>query len=118
MIFYFRIYDFLFADFFIAETIHDVVIDHAGCLHVGVDDRRPKEFKTAFFEIFRQRLSLGGYNRKVFERPMFISNGRATDKTPNIFRESTEFFLDLEKTLGVVDGGFNLHPIADDAGVL
>ena len=36
---------------FIAEAIYGVVIDHAGGLHVGINNCGPKEFEAARFKV-------------------------------------------------------------------
>jgi hypothetical protein len=43
----------------VAVTAHEVVVDHPGCLHEGIDNRRPHEFKTALDEIFKIAVERG-----------------------------------------------------------
>ena len=33
------------------RAVGQVVVYHAGCLHVGITDRRTEELKTAFFHV-------------------------------------------------------------------
>ncbi len=48
-----------------AETAHDMVIDHPGRLHVRVNDRRADETEAALLQILAQRVGLGAGRRHL-----------------------------------------------------
>ena len=43
----------------IAEAVHQMVVDHADRLHVGVDDRRSDKAEAALLQVLAERVGLG-----------------------------------------------------------
>lgn len=100
------------------ETAHGVVVEHPGRLHMRVADLRPEELKAAFLEVRAQRVRLLRRRGIVGEFSDGVDLWLSADKTPDIFRETSEFRLDLLESLRVVHGRFDLHPVPDDARIL
>jgi hypothetical protein len=97
---------------------HQMIVDHAGGLHEGIDDGRSDELEAAPGEFFRDldrqrrgRWHAGGSLEMVHLRP-------AVDELPQQFRKSRPSFHDLEIRPCAVDGAFDLGAIAHDAGVV
>ena len=45
-------------EFLKSETVYDMIVDHADCLHEGVTDGRPDKFESSFNQIFAQGIGL------------------------------------------------------------
>ena len=52
----------------VAKTIDAMVVHHADCLHLGVDDGRADEFETAFGEVFRSAVRQRRFCRAILWR--------------------------------------------------
>ncbi len=46
-----------------------------------------------------------------------IDNGLTSDELPHIGIKATEFLLNFQECLGILDGSIDLEPVADDARV-
>src|SRR5690606_26985957 len=64
-----------------------------------------------------QRIRFGARRRHLRLLPPAVHDRLAVDEAPNVGIEAAELVLDLEKLSCVRDRGFDLEPIADDAGV-
>src|SRR5262249_54882637 len=49
----------------VTETVHEVVVDHADCLHVGVDDRRADEAEAPALQVLAERVGFRGGRRNL-----------------------------------------------------
>jgi len=101
----------------VAETIDNVVIDHAHGLHVGVDDGRPDEVETPTLEVLAEPRRLLGDSGDLRERRKVILPWLSSDESPLVGGEATQLVLELQEGLGILDGGLDLQPVADNAWV-
>jgi len=94
-----------------------MVIDNAGGLKMGINDRRSYESEASMDQILadliRER-SPGGYLREFFPA---VDDGFVIHETPDISIETVELFLNGKKTSGVIDGSLNLFPIPYDSRI-
>ena len=95
-----------------------MIIHHTGCLHLGVDDRRPDETEASCFEILTDLFRQRGCRRQIPEVAPRILDRHPLDKRPNIAIKRPELLLHSKKCLGVADGRSDLRPVADNRGVL
>src|ERR1700679_3514128 len=79
-----------------AEAGDEMIVDHAGRLHEGIDDRGPDEFKSARGKLFRhldrQRCRGGDACRRL----ELIDLRLAVKEVPQKRRETSAFFHDLQ----------------------
>ncbi len=103
---------------FMAKAGDEMIVDHAGRLHEGIDDGGANEFEPARGKLFRHldRKRGGGGNARG--RLELIDLGFAVDEIPQKLREASTFFHDLQIGLGARDGALDLGAIADDAGIV
>src|SRR5450631_138452 len=101
-----------------AKAGHQMVVDHAGGLHEGIDDGRADKLESARRQFFRyldrqrRRCRHAGGGLEVIDlRP-------AVDEIPQEFREAGAVLHDLEIALGACDRALDLGAVADDAGVV
>src|SRR5450631_2988061 len=101
-----------------AKAGHQMVIDHAGGLHEGIDDGRADKFESA-------RRQFLGYLGRQWRRCRHAGGGLevvdlrpAVDEIPQEFREAGAVFHDLEIALRARDRTLDLGAVADDAGVV
>src|SRR5512136_544184 len=80
-----------------------VVVDHAGRLHVRVDDRRADELESPRLKVLADGVRQGRLGRHLGERPQACEHRLAPDEPPDVAVEGSELLPDLEKTLGVID---------------
>src|SRR5215831_7128971 len=73
-----------------AEAGHEVVIDHAGSLHVRIADRGPHKGKAAFPQVFAHGIRLGSFRRNFFQGTPHILDGLSSDKAPDVLIEAAE----------------------------
>jgi len=94
-----------------------MVIDNAGGLKMGIDDRRSYESEASLDQVFadliRER-SPGGYVREFFPA---VDDRLIVHEAPDISIEAAELFLNGKKTFGVIDRSLNLSPIPYDSGI-
>lgn len=95
-----------------------MVIDHAGRLHVSINDRRANKRKSPPLEILAERV---GYRRgrwnvaDVFPPVLFWV---ATYKLPSVGPKCSELLLNLEERSRVANGRFNFQSVSNDVRVL
>ena len=97
-----------------SETLHEMVIYHACCLHIGVADGWSDESETSRFEVLAHCLGFGCGAGNFFQGAPAILNGVTVDKTPDIVMERAEFVLHFEISTRVVDRRFDFSSISDD----
>src|SRR5438552_807276 len=68
----------------VAEAVHDMIIDHADRLHMGVQDGGAKKLKTPLFEIFGPGDGLIGERRVVLEGPQRVAQWFSSHPLPHI----------------------------------
>ena len=78
----------------------------------------PRNLKPRCFRSLDQATASAREGFVIFDRAHAVDDRLAADPGPHVFGEGAEFVADFEQALGVVDGGFDLGPIADDAGVV
>ena len=94
-----------------------MVIDHAGCLHERVANRRADEFESAAQQVTTHGVGFGSTRRYVSYGPPPILNWIAANKAPDIRVEASEFFFDVEKPFRVLDRSGNFQPVSHDSVV-
>jgi hypothetical protein len=52
----------------VPETVYKMVIDHAGGLHLRIDDRRPDKLESALFQVFANGSSGTSQSIRYFVR--------------------------------------------------
>ena len=72
-----------------------MVIDHAGGLHMGVDNRRSDELEATLFEIFTQGVRLAAGGRIIFQGFKTIDDRLAANEAPDVRVEAAELILNL-----------------------
>jgi len=95
-----------------------VVIDHAGRLHVGINDRGTNKRKSAPLEILAERVGYrcGRWNvADVFPPVLFWVT---TYKLPSVDPKCSELLLNLEERSRVANGRFNFQSVSNDVRVL
>ena len=76
----------------VAEAGGEVVVDHAGGLHVGVDDGGADEVEAAVFEVFAEGVGEGGAGGDFFEGlPGILEGAARLTKAPDVGVEGGEF---------------------------
>src|SRR5712671_4102098 len=98
----------------IPETVEQVVVDHANCLHVAVDHSGSDEAESAPLQIAAERVGLarrGGNLAHGF--PSILSRPTA-DELPAIRVEAAEFFPHRQKHSCVRHRSGNLHAVSND----
>ena len=106
------------ADFPVSKTVRSVVVDHAGGLHVGINDRGPDKTETAPLEVFRNSLRQCCFRGQLFEGLPGILQWFTVHEIPYVFVEGSEFFPDPQKSPSIVDCGIGLEGVADDSGIV
>src|SRR5579864_110921 len=99
------------------EAGRQVIVDHPGRLHESVNDGRPDEAEAALFEVLADRIRERRAAGHLLHAATAALQRLPVDETPQVGIERAEFAPDAEKGAGVVDGGLDLQPVADDAGV-
>ena len=108
---------FLLTELTVAEAGGGVVVDHADGLHESVADGGADEAEAAFFQVFAYGVGyLGGGWEAGMSFPRVL-NGLAVHEGPDVFVEGAEFFLDLQESFCVADGGLDFQAIAYDSGI-
>src|SRR6266700_2236127 len=103
-------------DSLIAKTIRFVIVNQADCLHERVADRRAHELEPAPQEISTQRVRIRGVRP---QRGAALSSKRVpVDESPDIIIKTSEFFLDRQKSPGVLNRSRDLQTVANNAFVL
>src|SRR5208282_536712 len=98
----------------IAETLHRVVVYHAGGLHESVADGGADEVEATFLQILAHRVRFRSPGRNPLPQPPGVHSRFAPDKLPDIAIERAELLLHRQKCFGVLYGGSYLQPVADD----
>src|SRR6267143_3262628 len=107
----------LLAQFRVAETRNQVIVDHARGLHEGVANGRADEAETALLQIFAEDVGFGGLCREAFVGFPGVLFGLTADEAPNVSVKRAEFFLNFQEGAGVADGGVNFKAVANDSSV-
>lgn len=100
-----------------AKAPDDVIVNEAGRLHVGVDDRAANELETTFLQVLAERVGLrrrGWYVGVLFEA---VLDGLAAHKFPDVFAETAKLLLHGKKRFRICYGGVHLEAIAHDAWI-
>ena len=100
------------------ETFYDMIIDHSGCLHVSIHDRRADEFETALNQIFAHRIGYFCLRRNFLERLPFIMDRFSAGKSPYVFIETPEFILNFQECFGIRHCRIYLEFVTNDRWIL
>ena len=91
-----------------------MIVDHAGCLHECVADRRADKFESAPQQIAAHGVGFGGARGYVSQCAPTILDWRAADEAPEISVETSEFLSNGEEILRVLDCGCDFQAIPHD----
>ena len=105
-------------NFPVSKAIDAVVIDHAGRLHVGINDRGTNKRKSPPLEIFAERVRYRRGRGNVADAFPSVLFWAATYKLPSVGPKCSKLLLNLEERSRVADGGFNFHSVSNDGWVL
>src|ERR1700682_2199980 len=85
----------------ISETLDEVIVHHADCLHVRINDGRTNEAESPLFEILakRVRFSRGSWNLPHCLPP--VEFGSSIDEPPAISVKTFQLFLNCKKRTSV-----------------
>src|SRR5476649_55116 len=81
----------------VTKASDQVVVDHAGGLHVGVADGRADELETAIEQVLAHRIGFGRARRHAFHAAPPVLFRFAADEAPDVAIERTELLLYGEK---------------------
>ncbi len=90
----------------VAEAVCCMVIDHAGGLHVGVDDGGADEFETSNFQVFAYFVGKRSSSWELRHFGEFVFDWFVIYEFPNVFIKASKFILYFKKLDGIVDGSF------------
>src|SRR5712692_7970277 len=101
------------------KTAYDVIIHHAGRLHVRIADRRADELETALLQILGQGVGFRrGRPDGLSSQSIGITQRPVAREAPDVPVETAVLLPDLQEAPGVGDGAFDLQTVADDTCVL
>ena len=103
---------------FVAETIDNVVIDHADGLHQGVADGGSDEFESPPAHILAHGEGFRAGGRDLVQSLPVVLNGTVIHELPDIVVETAKFRLGLQETICIGDKGPDLEIVADNSRVL
>jgi len=95
-----------------------MIVDHAGGLHEGVDDGAADEAEAALLHVFGNIVRYFCCCLYVFKFLDLVNYWFATNKTPDVFVETTKLFLHGNECLRVRDCAVHFQTVTNDAGVL
>ena len=101
----------------IAETVDDMVVDHARGLHVRIDDGRTDEAKPAFHETLRDGLGEGvvtGISKRERQR---FQIGTPSTKDHTYSDKLPPFLLNRQEGLRVTHRRADLETVTNDARI-
>src|SRR5215471_2971976 len=104
--------------FLVAIATGDVVVDHAGRLHVRVDDRAADEAEAALLELLAERVGLRRSRRHLLLVRPAILQRLAADEGPQVLGEAAVLRLEIQVRTRVGDGRGDLEPVAHDVRIL
>ena len=78
-----------------AKAGQEVIVDHAGSLHVGVANRRADELEAALLEILAQGVGLGAGGWVVCQIFEAVHDRLAVDEAPDVSIETAKLCLNV-----------------------
>jgi len=100
----------------IFKAAFDVIIHHAGRLHVRIADRGADELEATLLQVLGQGVRLQRRRPHGFSsHPIGVAQGPVAHKAPDVPVEAAKLLLDLQKTPRVGDGPFDFQAVANDA---
>ena len=100
-----------------AETVHYMIINHTGRLHMSVQDGRPDESEASLFHVLAERVrhGTGGWyllhvSPPVLDRP-------AVNEAPDVIGKAAPFFLNTQKGARIGARTVDLAPVAHDSRI-
>ena len=76
-----------------AKATNNMIVHHAGGLHIGVDDRRTDETEAAPLEVAADCLGQGRAGRNLIELRPCVQDRYAIDERPDVGGEAPPFFF-------------------------
>src|SRR5215475_1048969 len=92
-----------------------MVVDHANCLHEGIDDGWAAELEPTFRQVLGNFLRHGGFGRDLPRAAEFVYLGLAVEEAPQQSGKSWSLVHHLEPGTRREDRALDLHPVAYDA---
>ena len=96
---------------------HEVIVHHSGRLHQRIADCRACKLESMPQQVAAHRIGFPGPRRYLGHRSPTILDRLATNETPQISVEGSEFFAHGEKRLRILDRRRDLQPVAHNAFV-
>ena len=100
------------------EAGDEVVVNHSGGLHVGVDHCRPHKLEPPLFQVGRDQVRQFCFGGNHLQAGEMVDQRPEVGKLPDIPVEASILLPDMEEATGIVDARFNLQAVPDDAGIL
>jgi len=100
-----------------ARTIDQMIIDHAGCLHVRIADRGPEKGEAPALHLLTDPVGQRGRGGHLAELAVVVDQGPPVDKIPHEAAEASFLLHHLKKAAGIMDRAFHFQAVADDTGV-
>ncbi|AOY89292.1 hypothetical protein BKP64_14555 [Marinobacter salinus] len=98
-------------------AIDEVIIDHSGRLHKGINDRRANKIEAGSFQLTGHGFRFRGTYRYLIKVLPLILYRLAINKRPQKLTETDAFFPEVEKSSGIPDDGVDFQAVADNSGV-
>src|SRR5208283_4507460 len=99
------------------RTPHDMIVHQSRCLHESIHDGRADEAESSLLQILAQRARFFRFGWEILAVSYTVVERLAADETPDVLVERTKLFLNLQKSLRIAHGRFDLGAIAHDTGI-
>ena len=99
------------------EAADEMVIDHARRLHIRVANRGTHKRKAAALQVLAHGIRLFGARGQVFYAPAAVADCSVVGKLPDVFVETSEFFLDLKEGFGIFYGTVDFKAVSYNADI-
>src|SRR6202035_1132439 len=99
------------------RTSYQLIVHHPGRLHQCVADCRACKFESTPQQVAAHLIGFRGPSRHFAHPSPTVLDRLATNETPQISVEGSEFFADSEKRLRILDRRRDLQPVAHNAFV-
>ena len=101
-----------------AEAIDRMVVDHPDGLHERIADDGADEGEPPSLEVFAHGIGFRRSAGNVSTCFPMIHHRFPSNESPNVLIERTEFLLNGEKRVGVLDGRLYFEPVPNNSGIV
>src|SRR5438132_209631 len=98
----------------VPEAIHQMVVDHADCLHEGIANRAADELEAAFLKVLAHCIGLRSLVGHLFRGLPSVLLGPMTDELPEVTIKTAKLVLHAQENFGILDSGIDLERVPDD----